>query len=251
VRLNLGQRLAGVGRLLLDGLGNAASARPRACGFESSGQPMRAWLYRAGARAPGVLLLHTAWGLSGHERAFARRLARIGFACMVVSYAAMTTGEAVLKDTARRQFLEGAAADALAHLRVQPEVDPSRVAVVGFSLGGHFALHLAAGRTPPDAVVVYYGVDPTAERLVPTITVPLLVLQGGRDDESFVQSAGAAARAAAANGRSCELVTYPEAVHQFDLFQPRGRPARDAWERTCAFIGRHLRGNAAGGPTAG
>src|SRR5262245_65280578 len=108
---------------------------------------MRAWLYNARTQAPGVLLLHTAWGLSAHERAFARRLAEAGFASMVVSYTSLTTGGVILKDTARREFLECVAADALGHLRVQPEVNSSRVAVIGFSLGGCLALHLAAGRT--------------------------------------------------------------------------------------------------------
>jgi dienelactone hydrolase len=242
--LNFGQRITGVSRLLLDGLGNATAARPRACAFSSSGQQVPAWLYKATARAPGVLLLHTSWGLSAHERSFARRLAQAGFACMVVSYTSLTSGERILGDQDRRQVLEGVAADALEHLRAQPEVDPSRVAVVGFSLGGYFALHLAAGRTPPQAAVVYYGVFPIAERLMPAVSAPLLIVQGGRDDPAFIQAADAAARAAAARGRSCELVTYPEAVHQFDLFQPYGRPARDAWERTCAFVGRHLRGDA-------
>lgn len=251
MHLSLGHRLTGVSRLLLDGVGNARAARPRVCGFASSGRQIRAWLYHGRAQAPGVLLLHTAWGLSAHERAFARRLAEAGFACMVVSYTSMTSGGGVLADIARRKFLEGVAADALEHLRVQPEVDASRVAVIGFSLGGYFALHLVAGRTPPQAAVVYYGVYPAAEAFMPTLSVPLLVLQGERDDPAFVQAAASAAQVAAANGRSCELITYAGAVHQFDLFQPYGQPARDAWARTCAFMGRHLRGNAAGCPTTG
>jgi carboxymethylenebutenolidase len=160
---------------------------------------------------------------------------------MVVSYTPLTTGPAVLADIARRESLEKVAADALEHLRAQPEVNASRVGVIGFSLGGYFAVRLAAGRTPPEAAVVYYGVYPTAEPLMLTLSVPLLILQGGRDDPAFVQAADSAAQVAAAHGRSCELITYPEAVHQFDLFQPYGRPASDAWERTCAFIGRHLR----------
>jgi len=234
-------RFAGVLRLLLDGIGNATAGRPRACAFASSGQPIPAWLYTAKGQAPAVLLLHTAWGLSAHERAFARRLAAAGFTCMVVSYTTMTTGDAVLKDAARRQILERVAVDALAHLRAQPEVNPSRVATIGFSLGGYFALHLVAGRTPPAAAVVYYGVYPNAEAIMPTLSVPLLVLQGGRDDPVFVEAANSAARVATAHGRSYDLITYPEGFHQFDLFQAREWFGRDAWERTCAHLARHLR----------
>jgi carboxymethylenebutenolidase len=246
MRLSLRQRLAGVLRLVRDGLGNATAARPRDCAFTSGGRYIPAWLYGASAQAPGVLIFHTAWGLSAHERAFARRLAEAGFACMVLSYTPLTTGPAVLADIARRESLEKVASDALQHLRAQPEVNASRVGVIGFSLGGYFAVHLAAGRTPPEAAVVYYGVYPTAEPLMLTLSVPLLILQGERDDPAFVQAADSAAQAAAAQGRSCELITYPEAVHQFDLFQPYGQPASDAWERTCTFIGRHLRGKSAG-----
>ena len=249
--LSLSHRIAGVLRLVLDGIGNATAGRPRACAFASSGQHIPAWLYTAKGQAPGVLVLHTAWGLSAHERAFARRLAAAGFTCMVVSYTTLTTGGAVLKDAVRRQFLEQVAVDALEHLRVQPEVHASRVAVVGFSLGGYFALHLATGRTPPAAAVVYYGMYPNAEALMPTLSVPLLVLQGGRDDPAFVRAADSAAQVATAHGRSYDLITYPEGVHQFDLFQAREWFGRDAWARTCAFLARHLRDDAPGCPTTG
>jgi pimeloyl-ACP methyl ester carboxylesterase len=104
---------------------------------------------------------------------------------MVVSYTSLTTGGVILKDTARREFLECVAADALEHLRVQPEVNSSRVGVVGFSLGGHFALHLAAGRTPPEAAVVYYGVYPTAERLMLTVSAPLLICRADATTRSL------------------------------------------------------------------
>lgn len=241
VRLNFGHRLAGVIGLLLDGLGNASTRLPRPCAFASGGRQVPAWLYRAEARAPGVLLLHSAWGLSAHERAFARRLAEAGFACLVVQYAPMTKAAAVLDDAARAQALDRVTADALAHLRAQPEVIGSRVGVMGFSLGGWLALRLAAGPTPPQAAVVYYGVLRPADDLAPQLSAPLLILQGDGDEPGFVQAAGSLARAAAAEGRTCELVAYPGAVHQFDLFQHAGAPARNSWTRACAFLDRHLR----------
>jgi dienelactone hydrolase len=41
-------------------------------------------------------------------------------------------------------------------------------------------------------------------------------------------------------GHASELVLYPGAGHQFDLFEPGSTPARDAWDRTLAFLNRHL-----------
>jgi carboxymethylenebutenolidase len=134
------------------------------------------------------------------------------------------------------------AAAAIAWLRSQPGIE--RVAMTGFSAGGHLA-YLAACRLPVAAAAVLYGgwltstgipmsqPTPTLE-LTPGITGRLLFLTGGDD---FLIGPGerdeirAALRGA---GTDHDLAVYPGAQHAF--FWP-GTPsfheaARDAaWSR--------------------
>lgn len=131
---------------------------------------------------------------------------------------------------------------ALERLQADVGVDAGRVAVMGFSLGGYFALHLATRDVGVSlrAAIIYYGVYPLAEPQIPLLRAPLLIVQGERDDTTFVESARAAERIAHEHGRVCELALYSDAVHQFDLFQPRGAASREAWERARSFLRRHL-----------
>ncbi len=239
--------LRALGTLALDALAALrAPKEPFTC--LCAGRTTRGTLYRpdAGGAAPAVLVLHTASGVTPHEHAIAARLARRGFAALVVAYSKRTTG-AVLNDDARRRELELAVEEAWRALRQDPRVAADRVAVMGFSLGGYFATHL--GGLPPEAapraVVVYYGMYPQVESLHGRLTSPLLILQGDRDSPDFVANAARARAALPTGSYACELVTYPGAGHQFDLFRPRSQATRDAWARSLAFLERHI-GHASG-----
>ncbi|HYS52271.1 MAG TPA: alpha/beta family hydrolase [Thermoanaerobaculia bacterium] len=174
----------------------------------------------------------TAFGRTFHEDATALRLADAGYVTLVVSYTDRTTG-AVLQDPARQAALEHTVWQARDRLAAEAGVDAKRLGAVGFSLGGHFALARAlAGAV--QAAVVYYGVYPWPDASARQLRVPVLIHQGDRDDSAF--RANATAFAATASDKHCRLVTYSGAGHQFDLFQPRGVAAREAWSRTVAFL---------------
>ena len=192
---------------------------------------------RAEARlGPGILVLHTAFGRTFREDAIALRLANAGYVTLVVSYSTRTTG-AVLQDPVRRAALDHTVWQARDRLAAEAGVDPGRLGVIGFSLGGHFALALAlAGRV--QAAVVYHGVYQWPDGAAQQLRVPVLIHQGDRDDNAF--RANATAFAAAASDKSCELVTYGGAGHQFDFLQPRSSLTREAWNRTQSFFAKTL-----------
>jgi carboxymethylenebutenolidase len=185
-------------------------------------------------RAPGVLVLHTAFGRTHHEDSFAVRLAEAGFVAVVASFSARTTGE-VLQDPAGRTVLEQRVAAARDCLAADPATDPSRLGAVGFSLGGHFALHLAIAGSI-SAAVAYYGVYPWPSEAIGRLRAPVLLHQGDADSSAFVTNARAFADEALRIGKPCELVMYPNVRHQFDLFEPRSPCTREAEERTIAFL---------------
>jgi carboxymethylenebutenolidase len=122
------------------------------------------------------------------------------------------------------------------------------VAVLGFCMGGMYALKAAAtGRF--DRAVAFYGMirvpegwrgDGIAEPLATAADVcPTLAFFG--DADSFTPAADVDALRAAWAGRDdCEIVVYPGAEHGFvhDPERPthRADDAADAWARTLAFL---------------
>ena len=128
--------------------------------------------------------------------------------------------------------------------------DVARVAVLGFCMGGMYALKAAAsGRF--DAAVAFYGmlrvpVDWRGPRLAEPLdsaadVCPTLAILGGVDAFTPPEDV-AALRAAWADRPDCEVVVYAEADHGFVHApeRPAHRPddATDAWTRALDFITR-------------
>jgi dienelactone hydrolase len=207
--------------------------------YTSNGQSIQGTIYYPVEEnaAPGVVLLHTASGLTPHEHAMAARLAREGCTVLVIAYSKRTTG-AVIRDDAQRRQMEQITADGLRFLQADARVDANRTAVIGFSLGGYFALRLAAMSegVPPKKAIVYYGVYPQAESLETGLRARVLILQGESDSADFVANAKKFRELARAQGKACELILYAAAGHQFDLFEAKSAAAQDAWRRTLLEI---------------
>lgn len=132
------------------------------------------------------------------------------------------------------------------HLVIHDDV--ARIAVMGFCLGGMYALKAAAGGRF-DRAVVFYGMIRVPEAWRgPALREPLetagevcstLAIFGG--DDPFTPPADIEALREAWAGRpDCEIVVYPEAEHGFVHApeRPAHRPddAADAWRRVLAFL---------------
>ena len=211
--------------------------------FISAGQVINGTIYDPAdnSKAPGVLLLHTATGLTFHEHALASRLAREGFRALVIAYSRRSSG-LVIRDDYRRKQMEQIALDGFLRLRDDPKTDADCCAVIGLSMGGYFAVHVGscAEKPAPKAVVVYYGMYSAAETNITRLQAPLLILQGEEDSRDFVKNAKVAQELAHLHQKECKLILYPGTGHQFDLFGPKSDATRDAWTRTIEFLKEHL-----------
>ena len=218
-------------------------ARRQAVSFTGVGQSISGCFYypRSDGKTPGVLLLPTAMGLTPHEHAMASRLARAGFTTLVIAYSKRTTG-AVVNDDLRRKHFEQIVAAGWRALQSDATVDATRAAVIGLSLGGYFAIHLAAAvkEFPPKAVAVYYGMYALAGSELMRLGSPLLLLHGEDDGADFLTNAKRVQELAVRDERPWEVVFYPGTGHQFDLFETGGAAARDSWERTVRFLRQHM-----------
>jgi carboxymethylenebutenolidase len=111
----------------------------------------------------GVLVLHAWWGLNDFFKDVCQRLAREGFVALAPDLyhgqIATTIEEAKkLRSQMDRKQVSTDLLAAVEHLRQLPAVTSKSLGVIGFSLGGHWALWLSLEK--PEyikAVTVFYG----------------------------------------------------------------------------------------------
>ena len=162
---------------------------------------------------PAVALLHSCLGLPSNRSAIEAALADAGFVALFVDE---FSGRG-LKDTCTVDFpaVAADAAGALAYLARRPDVDPERVAVVGFSQGGDGALAAAASPAAADglafrAAAAFY--PPCANESGRRLRIPTLVLIGEKD----TVTPPADCRRLVEGQANARLIVVPGAAHCFD-----------------------------------
>lgn len=119
------------------------------------------------------------------------------------------------------------------------------VGLVGYSMGGHWALWLASqarAEVPPIAATVVYYAARACDFHASTAAFQIHLAE----TDPFVSPSGVTAqeRALRSAGRPYELHRYPGTGHWFaekdrpDAFRPEA--AAIAWDHTLDFLGRHL-----------
>lgn len=174
-------------------------------------------------------------GMAGpkHDKALAEAIASLGYVVVVYDGRHMEGGFGQKLRTA------------IQNAQQTPNALPGKVALVGVSLGGGFAL--AFGSRWPDLVAVdilWYPATGFANKLpgfVNRITVPVLMFAGGSDhyhDCCLIATARTLAAHATAAGVPFELVTYPGADHDFIKGGRNYNPSayNDALDRTSARL---------------
>jgi carboxymethylenebutenolidase len=111
----------------------------------------------AGAGRPRLLVIHEMWGLNQQVRGVVDRLAEEGFVAFGVDlYRGKVPSS---REEAEELVRTGDKAQWFADLRLAARaLLPSKVGVVGFSMGGAFALATAAMVPEVSACVSFYGV---------------------------------------------------------------------------------------------
>jgi carboxymethylenebutenolidase len=192
----------------------------------------------------GVLVLHAWWGLNPFMRRFCDRLAGEGLNVVAPDLyhgaVATTIPEAErLRSKLKGEVVQQEVAAASEHLQTLCHGLP--VGVVGFSLGGYWALWRAQVSSGIAATVVFYatrGGDYGASRSAFQFHL------AERDDyvaASGVKKLGQALRAA---GREATFYNYPGTTHWFceddrpEAYHPEA--AELAWRRMVEFLHQHV-----------
>jgi carboxymethylenebutenolidase len=195
---------------------------------------------------PGVVVIQEWWGLNDDIKDIARRFANEGYAALAPDlYHGTVAGEPdTAMQLARSLAWENALKDLSAtvrYLKSQP-FSSGKVGAVGYCMGGGLAFRLACNTNDLDAVNVYYGRTPPEDE-VRNLSCPVLGIYGGADRGIPPEAVRDTERLLEQHGKQCETMIYPDAPHSFFNAGEAHRPeaAADAWQRTLAFFGQHLR----------
>lgn len=212
---------------------------------------MRGYLARpanAGAKLPGVLVIHENRGLNPYIEDVARRLALANFIAFAPDALTPLGGYPGDEDKARALFTQLDAGKrtedmvaAASYLKSHPGCT-GKLGAVGFCFGGSIVNTLAVRLPDLAAAVPFYGGQPDAAE-VAKIKARLLIIYA-EQDERINAGWPAYETALKANGVKYEMVMYPRVHHGFhNDTTPRydDAAAKQAWQRTLDLFNATLR----------
>ena len=222
---------------------------PKPAGFEkgsvmSDGVPISWERFAAASKSrgpnPALILLHGAGGVPAEDsvlREAAKKLASHGYVVEVLQYFDRT--KTIVADVGDQRADFGqwmrTLGDAITQLRTAPEVDSTKIGLVGVNVGAALALHRAQFDKRVKAVVDYFGVfrirDPANASKLP----PVLIIGG--EASTFVPVAEAR--------RLDAMLTRYNVPHETDVYpgSPSGltpTESQQAAEHVIDFLRRYL-----------
>lgn len=193
-----------------------------------------------GKKLPALIVFHTCAGIKEHIRYWSKEAIKEGFVVLVPdSMRGLRTDCGSPPNVPNGRWVKDAL-DAAAHLATLPYVDQKRISIVGFSKGAFVSTWIASSGVAkalrPDApsiasAVAFYGfcgIGPTRARPKGAVILqsdtdrPLLMLFGGKDNETPPTSCLEALPGLKANGAPVEWHLYPEATHCWDCAESHG-----------------------------
>ena len=218
--------------------------------FPSGGRSVAAHVaLPASGHGPGVVVLHEAWGLDDSVRGVCARLAREGCVALApdlfdgqIARDVEEAGRllAGLGDARVVADLDGAVHALLSHAAV----DGPKVGVLGFCMGGHFALVAGARNRRVGAVVDFYGLFPQPPLDLGGLEAPLLAIFAEHDEFIAADAIERLERDLRAKGKRASVLVQPGVHHGFmnetrpDRFDAAA--AARGWARLLAFLRAEL-----------
>ena len=201
---------------------------------------------------PAVVLIHEWWGLNDNIKNMADLLAKEGYVVLAVD---LFNNEFAI-DPERASELSKVARDnpeiaisnlksAVQYLKSLPNVNPDKIASMGWCFGGQHSLQLALNseENPLSATVIYYGRLVTDIETISKIDWPVLGIFGEQDKSISVDTVKQFEDALNKNGITNEIYIYEDVGHAFanpsnDNYA--SQETQDAWEKTLFFLEKNL-----------
>lgn len=175
-------------------------------------------------KRPGVLVMPEAFGLGAQAKSRVERLAELGYVALggdpygdgrelndLQEAIKMATG--LMQDASVFRRRARAALDQLASL---PQVDSSRLAAIGYCMGGTFSLELARDGAPLCGVVSFHGgLGTQRPAAAGEVKARILICTGAEDPFVPVAQVNAAAEEFTKAGADWQIISYGGARHSF------------------------------------
>jgi carboxymethylenebutenolidase len=202
--------------------------------------------------SPGLLLIQEWWGLNDHIKEVAQRLAKEHYVVFVPDLYSRL-GNVVTKNGAEAaKLIDSLPPDqvlsdlmiAIRYLKSLPQVESRKAGVIGFCVGGSFALSIACRTEETRCAVSFYGQIPPDAELEKT-SVPILYFYGEEDGWVPKKEVERLKSVLKKNKKAGEIITYPGTPHAFfndtrrEVYNPEA--AKDAWKRTLEFFKKYLK----------
>jgi len=233
------------------------AATATAAAAAEAGQPVRfgdASGYLAApattGKKPGLIVIHEWWGLDNWIREQTDRFASQGYVAVAPD---LYRGKVAKTPEEAHELMRGLPEDramadmkaAFDYLASRPDVDPRYIGVIGWCMGGGYALSLELNEPRLAATAVNYGRLVTDFDTITKISSPLLGNFGGADRGIPPEDVKAFEANLTKAGKLGDVRIYEGAGHAF--MNPNNKEgynaeaAADAWKRIDSFFDRTLR----------
>lgn len=205
------------------------------------------------SKLPAVVMIHENKGLNDHIKNMANLLAKHGYVVLAVD---LFKGEVVTEQNDARRLTQAVRSNpeiainnlqsAVKYLSSLPNVDPSKIASIGWCFGGGQSLQLAfnSQNHPLAATIVYYG-SPliTDNSNLSKIKWPVLGVFGDQDTGIPVEKVNEFKATLDNVGVPNEIYIFKGVGHAFaNPSNANYAPSQtlDAWEKTLSFLKKYL-----------
>lgn len=205
------------------------------------------WPQQAGVY-PGLVLLHDWWGLTGQMKDLGARLACEGYMVIIPNLYGRLGGMVTANDDVAAALLERQNEaqvitdinSCCEYLNTRTMAKKNIHGVVGYGMGGSYALRFACHRKRLRAAVSYYGKMVAPSEAMKDLFSPVLYHQAGKGTWATQDDIEQLRSSAAAYGKRVDIHCYPNASHGFcNEMKPSAYDADSAslaWERTASFL---------------
>jgi carboxymethylenebutenolidase len=218
--------------------------------YFDKGQGVKGYLARPddNQKHPALILIHDWWGLKDSFRQIAENFAGLGYVALAVDLydgkLANTQNEARGLATGVRQNVPAAFENlksAVAYLKSRTDVDPARLASIGWCFGGGWSYQIAKNNLGVKASIIYYGFfNPKDDLSKMRATI---LGHFGKDDRAIkVDTVHEFQANLKTLSGDHEIYIYENAGHGFA--NPgnsyKKEAAELAWDRTVVFLDKYL-----------
>ncbi len=204
----------------------------------------------AEAKKPAVIVIQEWWGVDDWIKEQSARFASRGYVALAPD---LYRGRTAKSPDEAHELMRGMPEDramadlkaAVDYLAARPDVDPNRIGVIGWCMGGGYALKLATADRRLRATAVNYGSVITDTDAITRINSQILGSFGGEDRGIPTDDVKKFAASLTQYGKLADIKIYDGAGHAF--MNPNNKEgydaaaAQDAWTRIDGFFERLLK----------